>query len=196
LADSGEKFLEFGEAENERDGVAFEIGRERHVRAGDDDRTARGAKIFTEFAEATADFVVLAVAGKVFKEKDGVAVDDGDVSEGLAGIVGVIERLAAKASETFGDAPGIDGDVELGADLIKKLLDSLFFGGLDGDDGMVRVNEETEFVAFVEFTGNWAQDAAPRRQGKRTRILGQALETLRVRHWAQNRVFDFTGSVP
>jgi len=35
----------------------------------------------TEFTEAAADFVVIAVAGEVLEKKDGFTVDDGNVGE-------------------------------------------------------------------------------------------------------------------
>ena len=154
LADAGEQFFEFGEAEFERDGIAGEVGRKAHARAGDDDGAACGTEIFAEFAETAADFVVVAVAGEVLEKKDGFTVDDGDVGEGLNGIVGVIERLTFEAGETFGDAPVVDGNVEFGADLKKELFNTLFFGGFDGDDGVVGIDEEAKFIALVEFAGN------------------------------------------
>ena len=151
LADAGEKLFEFGEAKFERDGVVFEFARQLDCGGGDYDGATRGTEIFCEFTHAAADFVVLAVAGEVLEEKDCVAVDESDVGEGLLGIVGVIEGLTMETREAFGDAPVIDGNFELGADLKKELLDALFLGGFDSDDGVARVDEEAKFVALVEF---------------------------------------------
>ena len=205
LADAGEKFFESGEAEFEGDSIAREIGRKTHARAGDDDGAARGAEIFTEFAEAAADFVVVAVAGEILEEKDGVAVDDRDVGEGLHGIVGVIERFAVKTGETFGDAPVVDGNVEFGADLKEELFDALLFGGFHDDDGMVGIDEEAKFVAFVQFRGRDAQEKAPRKfrgpaldraadsRFDRKGTARNGCATLK-REWTG--LFDFTLSVP
>jgi len=202
LADAGEKFFEFREAEFERDGVACEVGRKAHARAGDDDGAACGAEILTEFTEAAADFVVIAVAGEVLEKKDGFTVDDGNVGEGLNGIIGVIERFTFEAGETFGDAPVVDGNVKFGADLKKELFDALFFGRFDSDDGMVRIDEEAKFVAFVEFGGNGCHEESligstfcPVLNKRRLALRAAPPQRISPGRGV-NRLFDFTGSVP
>jgi len=204
LADAGEKFFECREAEFEGNGIACEIGRKANARAGNDDGAACGAEIFTEFAEAAADFVVVAVAGEVLEKKDGFTVDDGNVGEGLNRIVGVVERFAFEAGETFGDAPVVDGNIEFGGDLKEELFDALFFSGFDGDDGMVGVDEEAKFVTFIKFGGGGSHEErlitstfclALNKRGLALRAA--PLQRKRISSGrGVNRLFDFTGSVP
>ena len=161
LADARKQILEFGETEFERNRFVFQFAWQLHGCGSDDEGASGSAEIFGKFADASADFVVFAVAAKVFEKENGIAVDEGDVGESLFWIVGVVDGFAAKTGEAFGDAPVVDRNFEFGADLKKELLDALFFSRFDGNDGVARVDEEAKFVALVEFGLNRAQKETP-----------------------------------
>ena len=53
-----------------------------------------------------------------------------------------------ETGEALGDAPGEERDAEVGGDFEKELFGAVFFGGFDGEDGVARIDEQAEFVAF------------------------------------------------
>ena len=66
MFDAGEKFVSAREAKFERGGFTSEFRGKVNLPGGDDDGAASGAELFREFAQSATDFVVFAVAGKVF----------------------------------------------------------------------------------------------------------------------------------
>ena len=67
-------------------------------------------------------------------------MDAVEIAEGLFGSFGVIERGSFPAGKADGNAPDVQGDVELGRNFKDEVFRAGFFGSLDGDDGMARVD--------------------------------------------------------
>ena len=142
LLDAGEKLVGAGESELERSGFAVEFRRKLDGACGDNDGTASLAELFGEFAEASADLVVLAVAGEILEEEDAIALNRGDIGECGFGRLRVVDGSAAETREPEGHAPGEERDAEVGGNFEQKLFDAVFFAGFDGEDGVAGIDEE------------------------------------------------------
>jgi len=188
LADARKKLFELGKAKFERNGIAIKIGRQIHFCVGDNDGAASRSKIFAEFAEPAADFVVFAVAGEILQKKNGVAVDDGNVGKGLTGIVSVIERFALVSRKSLGDAPSVNRNIEFGTDLEKELFDALFLSGLDGDNWVAGVYEKAKIVALIKSGRSRGHGLIP---DVKNQFCGNPSRNRVIIPW-----FDFTCSVP
>ena len=115
--------------------------------------------MFGEFAETAADFVVFAVAGEIFEQENAFVLDGGDVGESGLGRLGVVDGSTVESGKAKCDAPCEERDAEIGGDFEEQLFNAVFFGGLDGEDRMTRIDEKAEIVALcgvggrVEFGG-------------------------------------------
>jgi hypothetical protein len=63
-----------------------------------------------EIAQAAADAVVVAIAGKIAEQKDGIVFDERDIGESLLGLARAVKWRAAEFGEAGGDAPSVERD--------------------------------------------------------------------------------------
>jgi hypothetical protein len=66
-------------------------------------------------------------------------------------LIGVVERRAGNFREARGDAPGEERDAELDGDREQEVRETIFLSGLDRDDGISRVDQETKLVALAGY---------------------------------------------
>jgi hypothetical protein len=148
LPGSCEQLIHARKTEREGSGLSSKFGRQLNGASADDDRPPRGAKLLGEFTEAATDFVVFAVARKVLEQENAVALHLGDVGKRRFGRLGIVNRRAMKTGQAERHAPGKEWNAEVAGDFKKQLFDAVLFGGFYGQDGMARIDEQPQLIAF------------------------------------------------
>ena len=142
-------------------------------------------KSFREFAQPAANFVVFAIACKIFQQEYSVAFNNCHIGKRRFGSFGVVNRRSVIAGKARGNAPGKQGNGQLRSDLQQQLFDTLFFGRLDGQNWMARIDKQQQFVALAGFLPWTRRDRA---------CVGVSCQS--QRKFACKGLFDRPASVP
>jgi hypothetical protein len=84
-------------------------------------------------------------------------MNHGDVRQRLLDFIRAVDRRAVPLGEAGRDGPGEERDAEFGGQRLQQFFEAVFFSGLDGDDGISRIDEQAQFVMLlaVESDAHW-----------------------------------------
>src|SRR5215472_3875005 len=117
-----------------RCGIGLQLWRQRDGGRQDYNGTPSPTKLFGQVAQGAADSVVFTVTYEVFEQQDCVTLYEGDIGQGLLGLIGAVDRSTWDFRKPGGQAPGVERYAEFGGNGEQQSLKSFLFRRFDSED--------------------------------------------------------------